>query len=55
MQNTFRIFPYTIRPGDTLYNVAQRYNTTVDAIMRVNPGINPFNLLVGQVIFIPTA
>ncbi|MBU5427876.1 LysM peptidoglycan-binding domain-containing protein [Tissierella pigra] len=46
-------FAYTIRSGDTLYILAQRYRTTVDAIMRVNPGINPNNLQIGQVICIP--
>lgn len=46
-------FAYTIRSGDTLYNLAIRYNTTVEAIMRVNPGIDPNNLQIGQVICIP--
>lgn len=54
MQNNFRIIPYTIRPGDTLYAIAKRFNTTIEAIMRANPGINPYNLLIGQVILIPT-
>ena len=44
---------YTIRSGDTLYLLAIRYNTTVEEIMRVNPGINPNNLQIGQVICIP--
>lgn len=46
-------FPYTIRQGDTLYNLARTYNTTVEEIMRVNPGIDPNNLQIGQVICIP--
>lgn len=46
--------PYTIRSGDTLFNLANRFNTTVDAILRVNPGLDPNNLRVGQVICIPT-
>lgn len=46
-------FPYTIKAGDTLYFLAIRYNTTVDAIMALNPGINPENLQIGQVICIP--
>ena len=48
-------FAYTIKSGDTLYNLARKYNTTVDAIMKINPGINPNNLKVGQVICIPQA
>ncbi len=46
-------FSYTIKSGDTLYLLAQRYNTTVDAIMKLNPGINPNNLQIGQKICIP--
>ncbi|MDD4694356.1 MAG: LysM peptidoglycan-binding domain-containing protein, partial [Firmicutes bacterium] len=46
---------YTIQAGDTLYSLAQRYNTTVDAIIRANPGIDPNNLRIGQVICIPRA
>lgn len=44
--------PYTIKPGDTLWLLAQRYNTTADAIAAANPGINPDKLIVGQVICI---
>lgn len=46
-------FPYTIKSGDTLYLLAIRYNTTVEAIMKLNPGIDPNNLQIGQVICIP--
>ncbi len=48
-------FPYTIKSGDTLYALARKYNTTVEAIMRINPGIDPNNLQIGQVICIPQA
>ena len=44
---------YTIEAGDTLWLLSQRYNTTVEAIMAANPGVNPTNLFVGQVICIP--
>lgn len=44
---------YVIRPGDTLYNIALRYYTTVNAILTANPGINPLLLSVGQVITVP--
>ena len=46
-------FAYTIKAGDTLYLLAIRYNTTVNAILAINPGINPNNLQIGQVICIP--
>lgn len=45
--------PYIIKSGDTLYRLAQRFNTTVEAINRANPNINPNNLQVGQTICIP--
>ncbi|RCX12535.1 gamma-D-glutamyl-{L}-meso-diaminopimelate peptidase I [Anaerobacterium chartisolvens] len=44
---------YTIRPGDTMYNLARRYYTTLNAILTANPGVNPNNLIVGQTIIIP--
>ena len=46
-------FLYTIRPGDTFFLLAQRFGTTVQAIQQANPGVNPDNLQVGQVICIP--
>lgn len=46
-------FSYTIRPGDTFFILAQRFNTTVDAIRRLNPNVDPNNLQIGQRICIP--
>ncbi len=43
---------YTIRPYDTIWMLAQVFNTTVDSIMELNPGIEPRNLMIGQVITI---
>ena len=45
--------PYTIRSGDTLWTLAQSYGTTVDEILKLNPGIEPENLQVGQRLCIP--
>ncbi|MCL2336152.1 MAG: DUF3794 domain-containing protein [Firmicutes bacterium] len=47
------IIDYTIKSGDTLYDLAQRYSTTVNQILRHNPGIKAGSLTVGQVIRIP--
>ena len=43
---------YTIRPGDTLYNLAMQYGTTVQNIIDSNVALNPYNLIVGQQIYI---
>lgn len=44
---------YTVRPGDTLYQIARAYYTTVDAIITANPGIDPNVIMVGQRLVIP--
>lgn len=46
-------FPYTIKRGDTLYDLARKNNTTVEEILKANPELRPNNLKVGQVICIP--
>ena len=47
---------YTMQRGDTLYSVAQRYQTTVNALLRANPQITNKNVIpVGQVIYLPGA
>lgn len=43
---------YTIRPGDTLYNLAIMYCTTVQNIIDTNLALDPYNLRVGQQIYI---
>ncbi|MCX8131768.1 MAG: LysM domain-containing protein [Clostridia bacterium] len=45
---------YIVKPGDVLFRIAQSFNTTVSAIVSLNPGINPAVLYVGQIICIPT-
>ncbi|GAA0082715.1 peptidoglycan-binding protein [Clostridium sporogenes] len=44
---------YTIKPGDTLYNIAKRHYTTVARIITANPNIEPNNLTIGQQIIVP--
>lgn len=44
---------YTIVAGDTLFSLAQRFNTTVDALIAANPGIDPNSLQVARMICIP--
>lgn len=46
---------YTIRVGDTITGIARRFNTTVNAILRANPGLDPNRLFIGQQICIPNS
>ena len=43
---------HTIRPGDTLYSLALMYGTTVQEIINNNLALDPYNLRVGQQIYI---
>ena len=45
---------YTVRAGDTLWELARRYGTTVDAIKRLN-GLTSDILSIGQILKIPTS
>jgi murein DD-endopeptidase MepM/ murein hydrolase activator NlpD len=44
---------HVIRSGDTLWSLAQRYDTTVDAIDRANDDLDPHALRIGQKLWIP--
>ncbi len=44
---------YTVQPGDTLYSIAGRYGTTVNAIVTANNIADPNLILPGQVLVIP--
>lgn len=44
---------YTVKKGDTLYSLAQKYNTTVSKLMSLNPSIKDANLIyIGQVLVV---
>jgi LysM repeat protein len=44
---------YIVQPGDTLWGISRRFNTTVDAIVRANNIPNPNLIYVGQVLQVP--
>ena len=48
-----RNLSYIIKPGETFYSLAEKYHTTVPALIWANPAINPSYLRVGQKILIP--
>jgi len=46
-------FMHTVRTGDTLYMLARQYQITLDALMRANPALDPYNLRIGMQLCIP--
>jgi len=48
-----QVITYTIKAGDTFFLLAQRFNVNVAAIQQANPGVNPNQLTIGQVVNIP--
>ncbi|MBE0610265.1 MAG: LysM peptidoglycan-binding domain-containing protein, partial [Dehalococcoidia bacterium] len=44
---------YIVRSGDTLSTIAAENDTTVDAIVALNPGLDPDTLAVGAEILLP--
>ena len=50
--NPNTMFMYTVKQGDSLYSIARKYNTTVNAIKDLN-NLTSNNLSIGQVLRIP--
>lgn len=44
---------HTIKTGDTLTSIANRYGVKLEALTSVNPGLDPRRMRVGQVINVP--
>jgi LysM repeat protein len=44
---------YVVRSGDTLYSIARRFGTTVQAIAQINGITNPSRIYAGQQLLIP--
>lgn len=43
---------HTIKPGDSFYLIARRYQMTVPQLMEMNPGMDPYNLQVGTQVMV---
>ena len=44
---------YYVQPGDTLWKIARDYYTTLNKVIAANPGVNPYQLQIGQRIIVP--
>lgn len=44
---------YIVQPGDTLYNIALKYNTNVNSILFANQNLDADNLQIGEAIIVP--
>ena len=44
---------YTVQQGDIPVSIAAKFGITVEALLAANPGINPNNLHIGDVLVIP--
>ena len=52
-QDDYSVIMYIIKKSDTLWEIAKRFNTTIDEIVRVNGIEDPDVINIGQKIFIP--
>jgi LysM repeat protein len=46
---------YSVRSGDTLSQIAERFRITVELLLAANPGVNPNALRVGESLLIPAS
>ncbi len=44
---------YTVKPNDTLWNIATKYGVFVNDLLAANPGVDPQRLMAGQILLIP--
>lgn len=46
---------YTVKPNDTLWDIASRHGLFVNDLIAANPGVDPQRLMAGQTLLIPGA
>ena len=44
---------YTVKAGDTMWAIAQKYGITVDALKAANPTVEPTKMRIGSELVIP--
>jgi len=44
---------HVVRPGDTLYSLSKEYGVSVQELQKENPGLDPYNLQIGEQLKIP--
>lgn len=44
---------YTVQSGDTFYKIALKFNISLSSLIAANPGVDPYQLRIGQQIQIP--
>lgn len=44
---------YAVRPGDTMSDIARRFDVTLETLIAANPGVDPNLIYVGQVLLVP--
>ncbi|MEH7113166.1 LysM peptidoglycan-binding domain-containing protein [Neobacillus niacini] len=52
--NQLPVRSYQIKPGDQIWQLSQQFNTDISTILGANPGLDPNNLTIGQMINIPS-
>ena len=46
---------YVIRKGDTLYTISRQFHVSLSEIIKANPLVNVYNLMLGETICIPVS
>jgi LysM repeat protein len=44
---------YTVKQGDTMFDISLKFGITLEALSAANPGVDPARIFPGQVLNIP--
>ena len=45
---------YRVKKGDSLWKIANMFNTTIDTLLELNPNLDPAKLKIGEMINVPS-